>query len=75
MMDSPLGFIDNIRHEISVAKLMSSRSSSTNYELETIGLLQKCQALITSSIRNQEHIYPETVLFFQAVNRNLELVL
>lgn len=71
MMDSPLGFIDTLRHEINTTKLMSSRSSSTNYEAEIIELLQRAEKRIVMYIQKEEHIYPETVLFFQAVHRNL----
>lgn len=30
-MDSPLGFIDMLRHEINVTKLLSGKSSSATY--------------------------------------------
>ena len=71
MIDSPLGFVSGLCHEIGIAKIMSARSASISYEKEIYVILQKIQSLIKSYIQKEEHIYPETVLFFQAVNHNL----
>lgn len=41
MMDSPLGFVSGLCHEIGIAKIMSARSASISYEKEIYVILQK----------------------------------
>ena len=74
-MNSPLGFIDELRHYVNVAKLMSGKSSFSGSEMEIYTLLEHINQVVELNIKKEEHIYPETIPFFNAVKSNLELIL
>ena len=42
MIDSPLSFLEEFREEISIAKILCGRASSSVEEKETIDILEKC---------------------------------
>ena len=51
MIGSPISFIDELLHEINVAKLISSRSSISHNEVEIYELLLKVDRKITFQLQ------------------------
>ena len=62
-------------HEINIAKLISARFSISHNEIEIYELLEKTNKKIWVNLHQEEHVYPEAVLFFQAAKKNIELIL
>lgn len=75
MINSPLNFIEELRHEFNVVKLISGRHSISHNEVEVYEILEKLNKRIAYQLQKEEYVYPEVVLFLEAAHRNLDLIL
>ena len=58
-----------------MAKLISDRHSISHNEMEIYEMLEKINAKIWGVLQKEEHVYPDTAVFFEAARRNLDIIL